>query len=352
MFDRVNRLSRRHLLQGAGSIALGLGVLAGAPARADEKITYLFPAPPLLPAFGPIQLAKGKGYFSQAGLDVSYAVGRGGVDVAKEVGAGNVPIGGIVADAPIIVRQNGVPVKMVAVFGGKGFMQLVVRADSGIDKPADLKGKTITVMSYQDTTFYALLGLLASAGLTKDDVDIQAAGPVGVWQMVATGKSVGMAGVPDWIPPVEAAGVAVKVLPTDEFFPHMAQAIAASDQIIKDKPDMVRAFVKAALHGMKDIMDDPAAAATDFVKFVPEWNGKEGQVKEAFDYYDKLVYPGQKVARRDRSRAARQAAGLLSRQGHHPEEVAGRRPLHQSVRAVGTGETAGSRPEAAIAYFL
>ena len=41
--------------------------------------------------------------------------------------------------------------------------------------------------------------------------------------------SVGMAGVPDWIPAVEAAGVAVKVLPTDEFFPHMAQAVAASE---------------------------------------------------------------------------------------------------------------------------
>ena len=293
MFDRVNKLSRRHLLQGVGGIALG--VLGAAPrARADEEITYLFPAPPLLPAFGPIRLAQGKGYFREAGLTVNFATGRGGVDVAKQVGAGNVPLGGIVADAPIVVRQNGVPVKIVCLFGGKGFMQLVVRADSGIEKPADLKGKTITVMSFQDTTFYALLGLLASAGLTKDDVDIQSAGPVGVWQMVATGKSAGMAGVPDWIPPVEAAGVAIKVIPTDEFFPHMAQAVAASDQIIKDKPDLVRAFVKAALHGMKDIMDDPNAAATDFVKFVPEWNGKEGQVKEAFAYYDKLIYPGQK----------------------------------------------------------
>jgi NitT/TauT family transport system substrate-binding protein len=295
MSVRESRGSVRRVLQAAAGLALCFGILNVAlPAQADEKITYMFPAPPLLPAFGPIQLAKGKGYFSQAGLDVSYAVGRGGVDVAKEVGAGNVPLGGIVADAPIIVRQNGVPVKMVAVFGGKGFMQLVVRADSGIENPADLKGKTITVMSYQDTTYYALLGLLASAGLTKDDVNIQSAGPVGVWQMVATGKSAGMAGVPDWIPPVEAAGVAIKVIPTDAFFPHMAQAIAASDQIIKDKPDLVRAFVKAALHGMKDIMDDPATAATDFVKFVPEWTGKEGQVKEAFEYYDKLVYPGQK----------------------------------------------------------
>ena len=177
--------------------------LVAPPARADETITYLFPAPPLLPAFGPIQLAKGKGYFREAGLDRDLRGGRGGVDVAKQVGAGNAPLGGIVADAPIMVRQNGVPMKIVCLFGGKGFMQLVVREDSGIEKPADLKGKTITVMSFQDTTFYALLGLLASAGLTKDDVNIQAGGPVGVWQMVATGKSVGMAGVPDWILPVE-----------------------------------------------------------------------------------------------------------------------------------------------------
>jgi len=305
MFDR--RLSRRGLIQSAGGIALGVGALGIArDARADEEITYLFPAPPILPAFGPIRLAQGKGYFKQAGLTVNFATGRGGVDVAKQVGAGNAPIGGIVADAPIVVRQNGVPVKIVCLFGGKGFMQLVVRADSGIAKPADLKGKTITVMSYQDTTFYALLGLLASVGLSKDDVDIQSAGPVGVWQMVATGKSVGMAGVPDWIPPVEAAGVKVNVLPTDEFFPHMAQAVAASDQIIKDKPDMVRAFVKAALHGMKDIMDDPNAAAADFVKFVPEWNGKEDQVKEAFAYYDKLIYPGQKqLGEVDSERVAR-----------------------------------------------
>jgi NitT/TauT family transport system substrate-binding protein len=269
--------------------------MACAPARSAETITYLFPAPPILPAFAPIQLAKGKGYFAQAGLDVNYAVARGGVDVAKQVGAGNAPVGGIVADAPIIVRQNGVPIKMVAVFGGRGFMQLVVRADSGIEKPADLKGKTLSVMSYQDTTFYALLGLLASAGLTQDDVNIQAAGPTGVWEFVATGKSAGMAGVPDWIPPVEAAGVKVRIIQTEQFFPHMAQAIGASDQIIKEKPELVRKVVQSALHGMKDVMDNPEQAAADFVKFVPEWQGKEGQVKTALKYYADLVYPGQTV---------------------------------------------------------
>jgi NitT/TauT family transport system substrate-binding protein len=286
-------------MSGRAGVIAGLGILLAAQLStasglsAAENVTYLFPAPPSLPAFGPIRLAKGKGYFADAGIDVSFAVGRGGVDVAKQVGAGNAPLGGIVADGPIMVRQNGVPIKIVAVFGGRGFMQLVVREDSGIEKPADLKGKTISVMSFQDTTYYALLGLLASAGLTQDDLNIQSAGPAGVWEFVATGKSAGMAGVPDWIPPVQAAGTKVKVIPTDEFFPHMAQGIGVSDQVLKEKPELVGKFVKAALRGMKDIMDDPNRAAEDFVTFVPEWKGKEGAIKGTFNYYATLVYPGQ-----------------------------------------------------------
>ena len=274
-------------------VVLGAPLSTTSPAFAAEAITYLFPAPPSLPAFGPIRLAKGKGYFADAGIDVNFAVGRGGVDVAKQVGAGNAPLGGIVADGPIMVRQNGVPIKIVAVFGGRGFMQLVVREDSAINKPADLKGKTISVMSFQDTTYYALLGLLASVGLTQDDLNIQSAGPSGVWEFVATGKSAGMAGVPDWIPPVQAAGAKVKVIPTDEFFPHMAQVIGVSDQVLKERPELVDNFVKAALRGMKDIMDDPNKAADDFVSFVPEWKGKEGAIKTTFNYYATLVYPGQ-----------------------------------------------------------
>jgi NitT/TauT family transport system substrate-binding protein len=290
---RTTKAIRRTLSAAAGAATLACALAMPSSSNAAETMTYLFPAPPSLPAFGPIQLAKGKGYFAQAGLEVSYAVARGGVDVAKQVGAGNAPLGGIVADGPIMVRQNGVPIKIVAVFGGKGFMQLVAREDSGIQKPSDLKGKTISVMSFQDTTFYALLGLLASAGLGQDDVNIQSAGPAGVWEFVATGKAAAMAGVPDWIPPVQAAGVKVKVIPTDEYFPHMAQGIGASDQVIKEKPELVRKFVHAALRGMKDIMDDPNKAAEEFVKFVPEWKGKEGAVKATFNYYATLVYPGQ-----------------------------------------------------------
>ena len=74
----------------------------------------------------------------------------------------------------------------------------------------------------------------------------------------------------------------------------MAQGIAVSDDMIKKNPQMIRKFVGAALKGMKDVMDNPDQAAVDFVKFVPEWQGKENEVKVALNYYAKLVYPGQK----------------------------------------------------------
>src|SRR5262245_57020914 len=96
-----------------GLVAMASFFLAMSPAKAVDTVTYLFPAPPVLPAFGPLQLAKHKGYFTEAGIEVNFAVGRGGVDVAKQVGAGNAPFGGVVGDSPIFVRVNGVPVKVV-----------------------------------------------------------------------------------------------------------------------------------------------------------------------------------------------------------------------------------------------
>src|SRR5882757_5918452 len=143
------------------------GGLLSSSAAAAEKITYLLPAPPSLPAFAPWVLAKHLGYYSDAGYDVEFVVARGGVDVAKQIGVGNAPIG----DTPIIVRGNGVPVKAVGLMGGGAMTVVVGRKDRGIEKLEDLRGKKISVLAFQDTTYYALLGALASKGISKNDVD-------------------------------------------------------------------------------------------------------------------------------------------------------------------------------------
>jgi len=276
-------------------VAVGAGLTMGSLPASAETITYLLPAPLSLPAFGQFVLAKQRGYYKAEGLDVEFQVGKGGVDVAKQVGAGNAVIGGGIGDTPIIVRPNGIPVKAVAVLGGGALMQLVLDKDKGLKTVKDLKGKTITVLSYQDTTYFALLGMLASQGMTKDDVNAQAAGPVNVWKLFLAGQADAFASTPDWTAQVMMAKKAIEVIPSDQLFKSMAQAIVASDETIQKKPQLVEKVVRATLKGMKDIMDDPVAAAADFVKATPELAGKEDFVALSFKLYNQYVYGGQKV---------------------------------------------------------
>lgn len=272
-----------------------VGIATRARAQATEKITYLLPAPAFLPAFGPWMLAQARGYYAAEGLEVTFASGRGGVDVAKQVGAGNAQIGGAIGDTPIIARGQDIPVKAVAVLGGRSLMQLVVHEGKGINGPKDLKGRTITTTSYQDTTFFALQGMLATAGLTKNDVDAQAAGPAGVWQLFAAGKADAMAAVPDWIAQAREAGAKVRIFSSDDYFKSMAQAILASDEMIQKRPELIRKLVRATLKGQQDIMKDPAAATRDYVAAVPQHKGKEAFVQEVFTLYNSYVYPGQQT---------------------------------------------------------
>jgi len=260
-------------------------------AAAQEKVTYLFPAPDFLPAFAPFQLAKAKGYFTEAGLEVEFQVGKGGADVASQVAVGNADLGGGIGDTPIIVRANGLEVRGVALLGGRGLTQLYWRTDSGATGPANLKGKTIGVLAFQDTTYYNLLGALASQGLSKTDVDAQAVGAGGMIQLMISGEVQAISGVPEWGAAIRAAGVELGHMPVDELFPAMAQAIIASDKTIAERPEVVRGFVGAILKAIDDIEADPAQAAKDYVAAVPQHAGKEAEIEAIMRDYVALVYP-------------------------------------------------------------
>lgn len=277
-----------------GMCAAAAMMAGGIQTASAEAITYLLPAPLSLPAFGPFVVAQQRGYFKAEGLEVTFQVAKGGVDVAKQVGAGNAVIGGGIGDTPIIVRPNGVPVKAVALLGGGALMQLVLDKDKGLKTVKDLKGKTITVLAYQDTTYFALLGMLASQGMTKNDVNAQAAGPVNVWKLFLSGQADALASVPDWTAQIMLAKKNIEIIPSDTLFKSMAQAIIASDETIQKRPELIEKVVRATLKGMKDIMADPASTAVDFIKATPELAGKEEYVTLSFQLFNKYVYAGQK----------------------------------------------------------
>lgn len=273
--------------------ALG-GLIATAAIRpalaAPEKITYLFPAPSFLPAFLPFQLALKRGYYAKNNVEVTFQTGKGGADVAQQVGAGNADIGGGLGETSMIVRPNGLPVRAVAQLGSHPLFTLVTRKDVGMKGFADLKGKKLGVIGYQDTGYYALLAVLAANGIKRDDLQIQAVGPAGVTQLMIAKSLDGIMAVPEWAVAIEAGGVPLDYFPIEKTFPAMAQAILTSDKMVKERPAAVGGFVKAVLQAVRDSMADPVAAAKDYVAQVPQHTGKEKEIETILNRYVKEVY--------------------------------------------------------------
>src|SRR5262249_53433544 len=220
------------MMSSVAAAAMAAALLATAPAAADEEMTYLLPAPASLPAFSPFMIAQHKGYYAAEGLKVKFVTGQGGADVATQVGAGNAEAGGGIGDTTIVVRPNGVPVRAVALLGGGGLHQLFIREDAGIADPRQLRGKVIAVQSFQDTSYYALLGTLAALGLTRNDVTVQAAGPAGIVQLLVNGTAQAMVGVFDFALAAEAGGVRLRRFSIRDYFPSMAQTVLVSDSSI------------------------------------------------------------------------------------------------------------------------
>lgn len=283
-------MTRRQL--GRGLLALGLAA-AGTrrAAAATEKLTYLFPAPLFLPAFVPHHLAQARGYFRDEGVEVAFQVGRGGADVAKQVALGNAEIGGGSGDTSMIVRANGLPVRAVALLGGRSLYQIATRKDRAITALAQLRGKRVGVIAYQDSGYYALLGALAGSGIHKGDLQIEAVGAAGMTQLMISGDLDGITATPDWADAIESAGVPLDYLPFEQSFPAMAQAVLTSDKMIAERPAAVRGVVHAILRGVADCIKDPAAAAVDFCKAVPQQAGKEAEIKRILGRYVTQVYP-------------------------------------------------------------
>jgi len=272
-------------------IVAGLpAVILARPAMAARTVTYLFPAPSFLPAFIPFHVARKRGYFEANNLAVTTQTVKGGVEVGKQVGAGNGDFGNGLGDTPIIVRPNGVPVRAVALLGQHPIFQIAARKAANIKSLADLRGRKIGVTAYQEAGYYALLAVLRANGLSRNDVEIQALGPAGVTQLMIAQSVDAIMAVIEWADEIESQGVTLDYFPIDKFFPAMPQAILASDKTIKDRPDLVSAFVKAQLQAVRDCIDDPGKAARDFVSAVPQYEGREAMVDRVLRRYVLDVY--------------------------------------------------------------
>jgi NitT/TauT family transport system substrate-binding protein len=215
-------------------------------------------------------VALDKGYYKDAGLDVDIVRGQGSADAVKQVAAGTAQIGFADVASVILGRANdGVPVKLVAEVYAKPPHAVFTMEGSAITKPKDLEGRTIadSASSSLPKMFPAYA---KAAGIDASKVK---------WVFVtsdaiAAALALGRADAVTYYTISEALmqkAVAPKKLAIMRFsdvgMDFYSNGIIANDEVIKSKPDMVRRFVRATLHGLKDAIADPEAAAKILNKY-------------------------------------------------------------------------------------
>ncbi|QRG05943.1 ABC transporter substrate-binding protein [Xanthobacter dioxanivorans] len=119
----------------------------------------------------PFHLAAKKGLFAANGLDVEIVDGNGSVATVQIVGNGEFDVGHASLAPMAIARAKGLPVKAIAGFVRQNDIGLLVPKDSGITKPADLKGKKLAFTAGSLEAPF-LDRFLAAGNLTRADVDL------------------------------------------------------------------------------------------------------------------------------------------------------------------------------------
>ena len=112
-------------------------------------------------------MALDRGYFREAGLDVSSQRPSDPSAPIKEVAAGRADLAISYEPEVLLARDQGLPVKAVAALVHRPLTSLIWLKDSGIGSIKDLRGKTIATagIPYQDAY---LKTILARAGLTPE----------------------------------------------------------------------------------------------------------------------------------------------------------------------------------------
>lgn len=126
--------------------------------------------------YNPVSLVlKEKGFLEEAlkqkGIGVRWVQSLGSNKALEFLNGGAIDFGSSAGAAALLARINGNPVKAIYAFSQPEWTALVTRKDSGIAKPADLKGKRIAVTRGTDPHIF-LIRALQGAGLTEKDAKL------------------------------------------------------------------------------------------------------------------------------------------------------------------------------------
>jgi NitT/TauT family transport system substrate-binding protein len=266
-----HRSSRRQFLRRAGA-ALAAAPLAR-PAFAQTKLRdvtmrldWVFQGPN-----AGFMLAHQKGFYEQAGLNVDIGPGKGSGSTAQLVASKAAQFG--FSDGFVVGNSvsKGLSIRTVAGIYRRNPTGVVVLAESDIKSPKDLEGKSIAITpgSAQSQQWPAFV---KGCKLDADKIRVISIDPAGTPPALITGQVPAIAGfVQGQAPSVEIRGNKK----TRAFYyadcgvTAESNGIIVHNDLIKEAPELIRAFVAASIKGFIYARQHPDELIAAVKKFSP-----------------------------------------------------------------------------------
>jgi NitT/TauT family transport system substrate-binding protein len=264
--------SRRHALAVLATVALAAGALTAAAPAAAEDLTKASLRLKWLPQaqFAGFYVALARGYYKAEGIDLT--INPGGPNLLTEnlvaTGADTFGLSGG-TDSVFAARDKGLPVVCIGVSHQITPFLFVTRKDGPVKTLQDFKGKTVT--TWFTGANHVLNGMLAKEGIKPDEVKIQPQ-QVSVTPFVEGNVDVVTATYYNEFYTIQSR------MPKDSLKTFVAEdygitfprdTLIVSETTAKDKPELVKAFLRASLKGWKDAFADPKAAVDTVMAIAP-----------------------------------------------------------------------------------
>jgi NitT/TauT family transport system substrate-binding protein len=203
-----------------------------------------------------------QGIFAEHGIDLQIDPGQGSTKTVQAVGSRQADFGW--ADTPAVLSNidKGVDVKSTGVFLQTTPSAVQVFADSGINTPQDLVGRTIAVSAGDaPTTTFPIF--LDKVGVPEDQVTQQSLDAAGKMSAMLSGRVDGLIGFAHDQGPTIAnkSGREVKYLKySDAGLNFFSNGLIANTATIGDNPQLVQAMVDATSEAYAAAAAEPEAA--------------------------------------------------------------------------------------------